>query len=112
MLYTAIALFSLVAILGMILISFVLQDKATPKGLAFTHGGLAAAGIILLIAYSSGHTPAPFASLVLMIIAALGGFTLIYRDLTGNPVPKLLAIGHGLTAVAGFTFLLIFTFLR
>lgn len=112
MLYTAIALFSLAAILGMILISFVLQNKSTPKGLAFTHGGLAAAGIILLITYSFGNTPAPFASLVLFIMAALGGFTLIYKDLTGNPVPKLLAIGHGLTAVAGFTFLLIFTFLR
>jgi hypothetical protein len=49
-------------------------------------------------------------SIVLFVMAALGGLVLIYRDMTGKSIPKWLAVGHGLIAVAGFIFLLIYTF--
>jgi hypothetical protein len=45
-------------------------------------------------------------------MAALGGFFLVFRDLTGNPVPKAIAVVHGLLAVSGFVFLLIYAFSR
>jgi len=109
MLIVAMSFFALAAILGMILLSYVLQSKNTPKGLAFTHGPLAAIGIVLLIIYAFYHTPRPIESIVLFIIAALGGLVLIYKDLTGSPVPKVLAVGHGLIAIAGFVFLLVFS---
>lgn len=110
MIWTAIGFFSLAAILGMFLLSYILRNKPTPKGVAFIHGPFAAVGIILLIIYSIDHAPKPIESIILFIIAAVGGTILIYRDLTGNTIPKWLAIGHGLIAVVGFSFLLLFAF--
>ena len=112
MLMTAILFFALAALLGLYLLSFVLQNKNTPKGVAFTHGPLAAAGLIILIIYAFFHHPSPIVSIILFVLAALGGVMLIWRDLTGKSVPKWMAIGHGLTAIVGFIFLIIFTFFK
>lgn len=65
------------AILGIILISYVLTNKNTPKGVAFTHGPIAAIGIILLIIYAFFHHPSPLISITLFILAAFGGFLII-----------------------------------
>ncbi len=110
MLILAIAFFTLAATLGVYLLSFVLQDKDTPKGVALVHGPLAVIGLIILVIYAFFHKPAPIVSIILFILATLGGFMLIYRDLTGRSVPKWFAIGHGLTATVGFIFLIVFTY--
>lgn len=110
MIYTAIAFFALAAILGMILLSFILRGKETPKGLAFTHGPLAATGLILLIIYTVNNSPGPVESVVLFAIAAVGGIIVFIRDITNKPVPKWLAVAHGLIAVTGFVFLLAYAF--
>lgn len=110
MIYTSIALFALAAILGMILLSFILRDKETPKGLAFAHGPIAAIGLILLFIYTFNNSPGPVESLVLLTIAAIGGIVVFMRDITNKPVPKWLAVTHGLIAVTGFVFLLVFAF--
>lgn len=108
MIYTAIALFSLAAILGLILLSYVLKGKQTPKAVVFTHGPVAALALVLLIIYSTGNTPAPITSIVLFVIAALGGVVLVTHDVMGKVIPKWLAVTHGLIAVTGFLFLLAF----
>lgn len=110
MLYSIIAIFALAAIMGMILLSHVLKSKETPKGVMIAHGLLAATGLVLLISYVFGDKPGPVESTVLFVIAALGGFILVARDLTGKAIPKWLAMVHGLVAVAGFILLLVFTF--
>lgn len=110
MLLLAIALFAIAAILGLYLLSYVLQNKNTPKGIAFTHGPLAAIGLIILIIYAFLYKPAPIVSIIIFILAALGGLILIHKDLTEKPVPRWLAIGHGLIAIIGFVLLLFFTF--
>ena len=110
MISAAIGFFALSAILGMILLSFVLQGKHTPKALAFTHGPLAVVGVVLLIIYCTSHDPRPIESLILFIIAATGGIILISRDLMGKTIPKWLAVVHGLIAVTGFVWLLVFRF--
>jgi len=112
MLISAILFFALAALLGLYLLSFVLQNKNTPKGVAFTHGPLAATGLIILIIYAFFHNPSPIVSIILFVLAAFGGVMLIFRDLTGKSVPKWMAVGHGLTAIVGFVFLIIFTFFR
>jgi hypothetical protein len=109
MIYTAISFFALAAILGMTLLYYVLSNKETPKGMAITHGVFAATGIVLLIYYITDN-PGPIESLVLFVIAALGGAILFARDISGKKVPKWLAILHGLLAVSGFVFLLLFAF--
>lgn len=112
MLWTAISIFALTAILGMTLISYVLQNKPTPKALAFIHGPFGAIGILLLIIYAFYRSPSPLESIIIFIIAAFMGFILIFRDLTGRSIPKWLAVLHGLTAVTGFVFLLFFALFR
>jgi hypothetical protein len=112
MLATAIALFSLTALLGMFLLIFILKGRETPKAIVFTHGPLALAGIVLLIIYVVKHSPGPLESLVLFAITALGGIVLVFKDLTGKKVPKWLAVVHGLLAVTGFVFLLMFAWMK
>lgn len=109
-LYIAIAFFALAAILGMILLSFVLRGKDTPKGIVFTHGPLAVIGFVLLLVYLFQRNPDPLESVILFAIAAVMGLVLVYKDLTGHKVPRSLAVLHGLTAVVGFVFLLLYTF--
>jgi hypothetical protein len=108
-LYLIIALFALGALIGMYLLALVLQKKETPKFVAFIHGAFVAAALVLLIIYNSQH-PGLTESIVLFVIAAIGGLTLIIRDLTGKSLPKWLAVGHGLIAVTGFIFLLVCAF--
>jgi hypothetical protein len=110
MIYTAIAFFALAAIFGMILLSFILRNKETPKGMAIVHGLLAATGLVLTIYYAVKNKPGPVESALLFTIAALGGFIVFARDISNKPVPKWLAVVHGLVAVTGFVFLLVFAF--
>src|SRR5262245_42722257 len=110
MLLLAILLFSIAAFLGVYLLTYVLQNKNTPKSVAFIHGPIAATGLIILIIYAFLYKPAPIVSIIIFILAALEGAILIYRDITGKSLPKWLAIGHGLTAIIGFVFLILFTF--
>lgn len=110
MIYTAISFFALAAILGMVLLTFVLQGKETPKGIVFSHGPLAVIGLVLIIIYAFKEGPGPIEAIVLFIIAAAGGIMMVVKDLSGKPVPKWLAIAHGLIAVTGFIFLLVFAF--
>ena len=109
-LYTAVAIFGMTAILGIYLLSLVLRRKSTPKGITIIHGLLAVAALILLIVYCFGHTPGPWVSIIVFVVAASGGFIMNYRDLTGRSVPVCLGILHVLTAIAGFALLLWFAF--
>jgi hypothetical protein len=111
MLILAICLFAFAALLGMYLLSFILQDKNTPKAISFIHGPIAALALIILIIYCMMYSNSPLISMIIFILAALVGFVLIFRDLTGRPIPKWLAISHGLVAVIGFLCLLLFVFL-
>jgi len=53
-------------------------------------------------------TKAPITSLVLFLIAALGGFTMFFIDLKGKPIPKWLALLHPLIAVIAVLSLVVF----
>jgi hypothetical protein len=107
-LYTIIGLFAIGALVGTYLLAFVLQKKETPKFVAFIHGIFVAAALVLLIVYAFDHGPGLTESIVLFVLAALGGAVLIVRDLTGKSVPRWLAVVHGVTAVAGFILLLFY----
>ncbi|WP_343631755.1 hypothetical protein [Fluviicola sp.] len=110
LIYTAIALFASAAMIGLYLLMCVLQKKPVPKGLAIIHGLLAATALVLLIVDMIKNGADTVQIVVLFAITALGGIVLFARDMTGKSLPKGLAIVHGLLAVAGFIFLLIYTF--
>jgi|SRR5688572_2316167 len=108
--YVAIAVFGMAALFGMYLLSLILRNKTTPKGVTLIHGAMAAIALVLLIIYALGNSPGPWSSIIIFIIAALGGFVLNYRDITGKTIPKWLGVVHGLAAVTGFILLLLFAF--
>lgn len=111
MITVAIILFLLTATGGAVLLSYVLRDKPTPKGLSMIHGMAAALGIVILLIYAlttdSHHKH--LISLTIFIIAAMGGGVLIYRDITGKSLPKWFAVMHGLIGLTGIGFLLYHT---
>lgn len=111
MLYTSVALFALAAVVGVIIISALLQKKETPKIAVFAHGTLAALGLVLLVVYALQNPQNfPQLSLILLIAAALGGFYLFARDIRKRGVPVPVAAIHALLAVGGFVVLLLFVF--
>ncbi len=110
LIYTAIALFSITAVLGLYLVLLVLQNKETPKGVAIGHGFLAVTALTLLIIHTANTGADLLQIIVLFAIAALGGFILFARDVTGKSLPKPLAIVHGLLAISAFVFLLVYAF--
>jgi hypothetical protein len=107
--FIAIGAFAIAALGGLYLLSHVLRDKETPKLVTLLHGLFAVAGVVLLImGVMKGH--GPVVPLAIFVVAALGGLTVVYFDLTGKKIPKWLAMMHGVIAVIGFVALLLFAF--
>ena len=81
-----------------------------PLWLALVHGAVAATGVGVLI-YAALTTELPqlaIASLVVFVLAALGGATLLLGfHLRGKALPIPFVIGHGLIAITGYVLLLI-----
>jgi glucose uptake protein GlcU len=111
MLAITIILFAIAAVFGLMNLTAILKSTSTNKGAVYTHGLFAAAGIVLLIVYAmSADATNVSTSIILFIIAALGGFLLFARDLMKKAGPKWLAVVHGLIAVASFVILLVAAF--
>jgi hypothetical protein len=110
LLYTSIVLFGLAALIGIYLISHVLQNKLPPKSVALAHGAVAATALILLIVYIYNTGADLVQAVVLFVIVALGGIALFVRHLTGKTLPKWLALTHASLAVISFVILLAYTF--
>lgn len=111
MLLTTIILFAIAAVLGAVLITKVLKDKETPKAVVYSHGAAAAIALILLIiTYTNQGDSLLMTSILVFVVAALGGFVMFSRDITQKEIPKWLAVVHALAAVTGFVLLLIFAF--
>jgi hypothetical protein len=110
MLVTAIVLFIVAAVFGLIILTAILRNQPTPKPVVFIHGPIAATALLLVIIYmvTKGASPLLITSIVLFILAALGGLTLFTIDMSKRPIPKLLAMLHPLVAVAGLIVLIIY----
>lgn len=110
MLLLAILLFVIAAIFGLIVLIAILKDRPTPKPAVFTHGPIAALALIITIVYCvMGHAdPLLISSIVLFILAALGGLTLFTIDMRHKPIPKLLAILHPILAVIALLTLVVY----
>lgn len=93
-------LFGLAALGGIYLLSYILKDKKTPKGVALIHGSVGVFAVIFLLIASLYNHKLVY-SLVLFILAAIGGVVLFIYDLYGKTIPKSFALAHGLMAIAG-----------
>ncbi len=94
-----------------ILITKVLKDEEPPKAVVYSHGGAASLALVLLIiAYLNQGDSLMMTSLLVFIVAALGGFVMFGRDVAQKPIPKWLAVVHALAAVTAFVLLLVAVF--
>ena len=108
---TIVLLFAVAAVFGVSLIVPVLQGKTPARGLVFAHGGIAAVALVmLLLKFFDQPGSVPQLSLILFVVAALGGFVLFSNDLRKQAIPKPLALIHAAAAVVGFLVLLFLVF--
>ena len=111
MLNGAITLFALAAVGGLTLAYMRIVKKDVSLPIAVVHGILAATALVLLvIAVTKMGGTGLTAALVVFLIAALGGFTLLSFHLRMRPLPVPLVLIHGGVAVAAFVILLIAVF--
>lgn len=100
-----IVLFAFAALFGVILLSYVLGNKFTPKAITIIHGLFAVLGLVSLIVVAYLTPIKLWLSVIVFSMAALGGFYLLFKDLTGK-IPKSVAVIHGLLAISGFAILI------
>ena len=106
---TAAILLTLAGLGGLVLASFPLRGiPRPPTWLALGHGAIAAAGLGTLIYFDLTTTVATMVLIAtaILVAAALGGFILFAGfHLREKPLPIVLVLGHGLTALTGVVLL-------
>jgi hypothetical protein len=109
MLQWAVIVFAIGALGGVVLATSVLRGKLAPWALSVLHALLGATGLVLtaIVVFGLGGTVAPHAgiALVLLVIAALGGFFLASFHVRNRPGPKAVVLIHAGVAVTGFVLL-------
>ena len=85
-----------------------MQSKKVPVAITTLHGVFAILGILLLIAFNINHTQSPAVSIVVLLLASMGGLMLAYRGVANKKIPTWLGITHGVLALVGFAFLILF----
>lgn len=111
MLYLAIALFALTAVLGLTILIKWLTKKEASQAVIYSHGAVGAVGLVLLIVYALQNSANfPKASITLFVVGAVAGFYMFFGDLKKKPHPVVLACIHALVGVCGFLALLFFVF--
>jgi hypothetical protein len=108
MLNSALVIFAIAAVGGLILASHVLRGKFAPWALSLVHAVLGAIGLVLLIAILVQGSAAQqvLVGFILLLIAALGGFFLASFHLRTQLPPKAVVVTHAGVAVIGFLTLL------
>lgn len=109
MIYFAIALFAISAILGLTILIKWLTKKDASRGVIYSHGIIAASALVLLVVYAFQNPDNfPKVSLILFVVSALGGFYMFIRDMNEKKSPLYIAFTHALLAISGFIALLLF----
>jgi hypothetical protein len=108
MLTYAVIVFAIAALGGLLLASYVLQGRLAPWAVSLLHAALGAVGLLLVIyaAITTGISHAALTALVILVIAALGGFYLASIHLRSEVAPRQIVFIHAGIAVIGFLTLL------
>ena len=109
MLKIAVLVFAIGAVGGLILASSVLRGRLAPWALSLLHAALGATGLVLtgivvLQGVQEGQGAIPIALLIL-VVAALGGFYLASYHARQQPAPRGVVFTHAGAAVIGFLLL-------
>jgi len=108
MLGYALIVFAIGALGGLMLATYVLRGRLAPWPLSLLHAGLGAVGLLLIIyaAFTTSISHAALAALVILAVAALGGFYLASIHLRGKLAQQPIVLIHAGVAVIGFLTLL------
>lgn len=104
----ALIVFAVGALGGLYLASCVLRGQLAPWPVSLLHAGLGAIGLLLVIyaALTAGIPRAASIALIILVVAALGGFYLASIHLRGSLAPRPVVFVHAGVAVIGFLTLL------
>jgi hypothetical protein len=105
----ALIVFAIAALGGLTLAGvYVLQGRLAPWSLSLLHAALGAIGLLLLIyaALTTGISGTGLAALVILAVAALGGFYLASIHLRAKVASRPIVFIHAGLAVIGFLTLL------
>ena len=106
MLTYAVVAFAVTAVGGLVLASSVLRGQLAPWPLSLIHAGLGAAGLLMLIVAVTGGAGGNIViALVILGVAALGGFYLASLHLRREVAPRGVVVIHAGAAVVGFLLL-------
>ena len=109
MLQWAVGIFAVGALGGLVLANSVLRGRLAPWALSLLHAALGATGLVLtaLVLFGQGEDVPPNTglALLLLVVAALGGFFLASFHLRNRPGPKPVVLIHAGVAVVGFVLL-------
>lgn len=102
MLVTALVLFIIGALGGVVMARQILDGQSPSPAIAILHGLANGIGLILLIiaAVTRVIPDAAMTALVLFIITASGGLYLVSFHLRGKPHPRWMVLGHASIAAA------------
>lgn len=106
MLEYALVAFAIAAAGGLVLAYNVLRGRLAPWALSLLHAALGATGLVLvLLAVLDGVAGPVTIALLLLLVAALGGFYLASLHLRERIAPSGVVLVHAGVAVAGFLLL-------
>lgn len=107
MLIISITFFIVAVFFGITLLKEVLKNKKRQDVVRLLHGVFAGLALLLLIAYiASGHfSYGLLGCLAVLVLAAIGGFTLLMLDIYQKPIPKVAYLIHPLVAITGLVLL-------
>jgi hypothetical protein len=109
MITSAIVLFVIAALGGIALAAKSFRGQTIPWFIAIAHGVFAAAGLVVLAMAVLQHLGGDLAAtaLIVLLVAALGGFSLLSFHMRNKNHPRAVVVIHALVAVAGVVILLI-----
>lgn len=104
---TALGLFAVAAVGGLIMAVRVFGGRMPPWTLSLLHAAFGAAGLVTLglVVYEAPQDTLILVALGLFVLAAFGGFFLASFHLRGTPHPKPVVALHALLAVTAFVIL-------
>lgn len=109
MLQWAVGIFGVGALGGIVLANSVLRGRLASWALSLLHAALGATGLVLtgLVVLGPGEDTPRYAGLALLLlaVAALGGFFLASYHMRKQPGPRPVVLIHAGVAVVGFVLL-------
>lgn len=108
MLNVAALVFAVAALGGAVLAYFHFSRKPRPWALTILHGLLAATGLVLVaLPVINGTATNLKTALIVLLVAALGGFYLFSYRVRNRELPSAVVLIHGAVAAIGFILLLV-----